>query len=136
MIALWPKTKQFLNLTVSYSYSWILLYPLTITLCPFWALQLALVVRNPPANLGDKRDTASIPGRRAWQPTPVFLPGESYGQRSLAGYSPYTRVRHNWSDLAHVHYLPSAPPSMQESNVAIYKKELLNRNQSTTFNSY
>ena len=29
-----------------------------------------------------------IPGRRAWQPTPVFLPGESHGQRSLAGYSP------------------------------------------------
>ena len=26
--------------------------------------------------------------RRAWQPTPVFLPGESHGQRSLAGYSP------------------------------------------------
>ena len=24
----------------------------------------------------------------AWQPTPVFLPGESHGQRSLAGYSP------------------------------------------------
>ena len=29
-----------------------------------------------------------IPWRRAWQPTPVFLPGESCGQRSLAGYSP------------------------------------------------
>ena len=28
-----------------------------------------------------------IPWRRAWQPTPVFLPGESHGQRSLAGYS-------------------------------------------------
>ena len=28
-----------------------------------------------------------IPWRRAWQPTPTFLPGESYGQRSLAGYS-------------------------------------------------
>ena len=28
-----------------------------------------------------------IPWRRAWQPTPVLLPGESYGQRSLAGYS-------------------------------------------------
>ena len=26
--------------------------------------------------------------RRAWQPTPVFLPGESHGQRSLAAYSP------------------------------------------------
>ena len=30
-----------------------------------------------------------IPWRRAWQPTPVFLPGESRGQRSLAGYSPW-----------------------------------------------
>ena len=30
-----------------------------------------------------------IPWRRAWLPTPVFLPGESHGQRSLAGYSPW-----------------------------------------------
>ena len=29
-----------------------------------------------------------IPWRRKWQPTPVFLPGESHGQRNLAGYSP------------------------------------------------
>ena len=29
-----------------------------------------------------------IPWRRVWQPTPVFLPGESYGQRCLVGYSP------------------------------------------------
>ena len=28
-----------------------------------------------------------IPWRREWQPTPVFLPGESHGQRSLAGCS-------------------------------------------------
>ena len=28
-----------------------------------------------------------IPWRRKWQPTPVFLPGESHGQRSLVGYS-------------------------------------------------
>ena len=27
--------------------------------------------------------------RREWPPTPVFLPGESYGQRSLVGYSPW-----------------------------------------------
>ena len=32
-----------------------------------------------------------IPWRRAWQPTPVFLPGESHGQRSLSGYSPWGR---------------------------------------------
>ena len=30
-----------------------------------------------------------VPQRRAWQPTPVFLPGESHGQRDLAGYSPW-----------------------------------------------
>ena len=30
-----------------------------------------------------------IPWRRAWQPIPVFLPGESHGHRSLVGYSPW-----------------------------------------------
>ena len=30
-----------------------------------------------------------LPWRRKWQPTPVFLPGESHGQRSLVGYSPW-----------------------------------------------
>ena len=51
---------------------------------------MVLVVNNPPASVGDARDTGSIPtsGRRAWQPTPVFLPGESHGQRSLASYRP------------------------------------------------
>ena len=35
--------------------------------------------------------------RRKWQPTPVFLPGESHGQRSLAGYCPWGhRVGHGW----------------------------------------
>ena len=29
--------------------------------------------------------------RKAWQPTPGFLPGESHGQRSLVGYSPWGR---------------------------------------------
>ena len=31
---------------------------------------------------------AKIPWRRAWQPTPLFLPGKSHGQRILEGYSP------------------------------------------------
>ena len=40
--------------------------------------------------------------RRKWQPTPVFLPGESQGRRSLAGLPSMGshRVRHDWSDLA------------------------------------
>ena len=38
-----------------------------------------------------------IPWRRKWQPTSVFLPGKSHGQRSFAGYSPWghKRVRQN-----------------------------------------
>ena len=42
-----------------------------------------LVVNNPPAKAGDVRNVGSIPGpgrfpwRSTWQPTPVFLPGES-----------------------------------------------------------
>ena len=37
-----------------------------------------------------------ISWRRKWQPTPVFLPEKSYGQRSLVGYSPWgcKRIRH------------------------------------------
>ena len=38
--------------------------------------------------------------RRAWQPTPVFLPAESHGQRSLAGYSPRSREE---SDMTEQH---------------------------------
>ena len=32
-----------------------------------------------------------IPWRRAWHPSPAFLPGESHEQRSLVGYSPWGR---------------------------------------------
>ena len=55
---------------------------------------MALVIKNLPANAGEMRrglipGSGKIPWSRAWQPTPVFLPGESYGQRSLVGYSPW-----------------------------------------------
>ena len=51
------------------------------------------MVKNLPANAGDMRRGFSlwvwkIPWRRAWQPTLVFLPGKSHGQRSLVGCSP------------------------------------------------
>ena len=39
---------------------------------------------------------------RKWQPTPVFLPGESHGQRSLAGYSPWGRKESDMTErLSH-----------------------------------
>ena len=39
--------------------------------------------------LGFNPWVGKIPWRREWQSTPVFLPGESHGQRSLVGYSPW-----------------------------------------------
>ena len=46
--------------------------------------QVALVLRNPPANRRDEFNpwVRKIPWRRKWQPTPIFLPGKSHGQRS------------------------------------------------------
>jgi len=58
------------------------------------ASQVALVVKNLPANAGDNRDGGLIPvsgrspGGGYGNPTPVFLPGESHEQRSLVGYTP------------------------------------------------
>ena len=59
-----------------------------------WASQVVLVVKNPPADEGDIRDAGSIPGLGRYsgeshgKPTPLFLPGESCGQRNLERYSP------------------------------------------------
>ena len=38
-----------------------------------------------------------IPWRKAWQPTLVFLPAKSYGQRSLVGYSPQGLKESNYN---------------------------------------
>ena len=51
------------------------------------------MVKNLPANAGDIKRCELNPwvGKipwRAWQPTPVFFPGEFQGQRNMAGYSP------------------------------------------------
>ena len=66
------------------------------------------VVKNLPANAGD---TDSIPGsgrflgRRQWQPTPVFFPIESHGQRSLVGYSPCSCKESNVTELLRTHII-------------------------------
>ena len=39
--------------------------------------------------------------RRKWQPTPVFLPGESHGWRSLVGYSPWGRKGSDTNEQLH-----------------------------------
>ena len=49
------------------------------------------------SRLGFNSWIRKIPWRRKWQPSPVFLPGKSHGQRSLVGYSPWSHkiVRHD-----------------------------------------
>ena len=77
------------------------------------------MVKKPPARAGDITDLGSIPGlgrfpwRRAWQPTPVFLPGESQGQRSLAGYSPRGRAE---LDTIEVTWYPLVSIFLTEEN--------------------
>ena len=96
------------------------------------AFQVALVVKNPPANTGDTRDAGSIlgsgrsPGERkgyplqysglensmdcivhvekAMHPTPVLLPGKSHGQRSLVGCSPWDREESDTTERLHFHF--------------------------------
>ena len=57
------------------------------------------LVKNPPAmqRCGFNSWVRKIPWRRKWQPTPVFLPGKSHGQRILACCSPWghKRLGHN-----------------------------------------
>ena len=70
------------------------------------------VVKNPPANAGDTRRrfcpwVRKILWRRAWQPTAVFWPGESHGQRSLVGCCPRghreSDATERTADTAHLH---------------------------------
>ena len=62
--------------------------------------------------------------RRGWQPTPIFFPGKSHGQRNLVGYSPWgvNRVRH---DLATNQQKTAHPLSLGAASspcmVVVYK---------------
>ena len=46
-----------------------------------------------------------IPWRRKWPPTPVFLPGESHGRRSLVGYSPRGHKGSDTTEQLHFHQI-------------------------------
>ena len=59
-----------------------------------------------------------IPWMRKRQPSPVFLPGKSHGQRNMVGYSPWSsRVRHNWAGVQKFHDKFSYFPSPRRSEV-------------------
>ena len=70
-----------------------------------WASQVAFMIKNPPANAEDVTDLSSVPG---WGRSPGeghgnlfqhFFPVESYGQRSLVGYSTYGRTESDTTEV-------------------------------------
>ena len=74
-------------------YSKCQIYPYPIS-C--WGFPDGLAGKESTCNAGDVRDVGSIPGlgrslEEEMQPTELFLPEKSHGQRSLAGYSPKGR---------------------------------------------
>ena len=75
--------------------------------CLRCASLMAQRVKNPPVNAGDTGDTGSVGSilwirTRKWQPTPVFLPRESHGQRTLAGYNPKGYKESDTTELEHI----------------------------------
>ena len=64
------------------------------------------LVADTMKNLTAMQETGFDPWRR--QPTPVFLPGESHGQSSLAGYSPQGQKKLDMTEwLTHTHIVDS-----------------------------
>ena len=81
---------------------------------------MALVVKKAPAHVGHIRGTVQFLG---WEDpleegiatTPVFLPGQSHGQRSLVGYSPQTRKKSDRTEHAGTHANPAQCALQDES---------------------
>ena len=83
------------------SYIWKRHIPISIVL---WSSVVAQKVKRLPTMRRPRFDpcVGNIPWRRKWQPTPVFLPGKSHGQRSLVGYSP--QGRQDWATSLSLSY--------------------------------
>ena len=71
-----------------------------------WASLVAQRIKCLPAMQETRFDpwVGKIPWRREWQPSPVLLPGESHGQKSLAGYSPWGHKELDMTERLHLHF--------------------------------
>ena len=102
---LWPKTCDTINIPLNCKVPWN-----SNWITSHWVLHILCIMWNGHKNSKFKNYWISITSvflwvfftqtvelkfyyhwRRKWQPTPVFLPRKSHGQRSLAGYSPWGR---------------------------------------------
>ena len=97
---MYEEIKQFSGVTIYFTY---INSSRNVSIIIGIRLQVVLVVKNLPANAGDRHKkcrfdpwVGKIPWKRKWQPTPAFLPGKFRRQRSLVGYSPWgCRVGHD-----------------------------------------
>ena len=64
--------------------------------------------RSPEGGDGNPLQYACLAWRRKWQPTPICLPGESHGQTSLAGFSPWVTKSRTWLCDYHFPFFTSA----------------------------
>ena len=64
-----------------------------------------------------------IPHRRKWQPTPIFFPGKSHGQRSLVGYSPWA---HKELDTTELQNTTTHTYACKINPISVHKQEVLN----------
>ena len=72
------------------------------------------MVKNPPTMQEMQVESLGWedPWRRAWQPTLVFLPGESHGQKSLMGYSPWGCKESDMAERLTLALFPSYYPKI------------------------
>ena len=86
------------------------------------------MAKNPPANAGEEVGVQSlgqeISWRRAWQPNPIFLPGESHGQGSMVGCSSqgHKRIRHDLATEQHHHPFQEDKKDTLSSNFLVLGK--------------
>ena len=90
--------KHFTQLFMVKTMEWFLI---CFSLTYLWASPVAQTVKNPPAmwKIWVRSWVGKIPWRRVWQPTPVFLPGESLWTEEPGGLQPMgsKRARHGWA---------------------------------------
>ena len=65
-------------------------------------------------DLGLNPGSGRPPWRKEWQPTPIFLPGESHTQRSLAGYSPRGCKELDMTERLHFYFSSTRRPCVRK----------------------
>ena len=105
--------KQFTSMLITEFFLWVAFLKKKWPLCYFRGLPRWHSGKESACNAGNRHRFLSwvgkIPWRRKQQPTPVFLPGESHGQGSLVGYSPWVHKELNTTELCmHASHLLSS----------------------------